>query len=678
MLIDEGRIVAADGRWRTAGDIDDVRVPETIQALLGARIDGLPASEKMTLQAASVVGERFTVTELAVLTESRSAAPPEALVRRGLLLEDRRDAETPALRFKHLLIRDVAYSQLPKAERADLHDRLVRHLESSVGDRSAEFSALVAHHAHRAWALAAEIHAEPGSLGVRAARAVAWLCLAGDRALGIYAMATALSYYTHAPEIARTHLTDAPAVIRLFQNRGRALELRGSFEEALVNYQELEAFGSERGQDALVALALAHQATLLVIPTSNLIDPQRGEQLLARALEIARASGDRALVARLQWSRLNLFFWSGRLEEAWSAGEEAVHLARELGQGELLAFALNDLARACLWPNVRLEDGERALLESRALFEAQDNTAMITDNLTTKALWLLWRGDLEEADSAVGELRRTSEASDNGWGLSATNWLEQELALERGDIGRSIERGTEAVRLGREANNLLPRFNALADIWSAHHLLGADEDADGELRAAAELSSHLPTWGGHITGLRARRAVSAGRLDEARTLLDEARRLEREGLRMPNFQTLTDLVELEIELAEGRYGAAVEHAAPALARYSEGGMRLWLADLEWCWGEALRLLGDNESAGIHFERAAANAEALGRRRVLWRIHASTGIAEEALGHPEEAETARARGRKVAAGIEKSIGDGRLVERFRALPLVRSLVVAAPR
>ncbi|MFN2520853.1 MAG: AAA family ATPase [Candidatus Limnocylindria bacterium] len=678
MLIDDGRIVLAQGRWRAAGDIGDVRVPETILALLGARVDGLPAGEKAMLQAASVVGERFTVAQLGVLIESPSAAPPEALVRRGLLLEDRRDPETPALRFKHLLIRDVAYSQLPKGGRADLHDRLARHLEGTLGDRSAEFSELVAHHALRAWSLAAEIHADPAVLRARAARAVEWTSLAGDRALGIYATATAASYYTQAIEMAHGQDIDVPTVVRLYQNRGRALELRGAFAEAQSNYRDMEGFASERGEDALVALALAHQATLLVIPTSSLLDTRRGEELLAKALGIARASADLALVARLQWNRLNLFFWSGRLDDAWSAGEEAVALARELGLHELLAFALNDLARSLLWPNVRVQEGERALLESRALFDAQDNKAMITDNLTTRALWLLWRGDLVEAGAAVAELRRTSEASDNGWGLSATSWLEQELALEHGEIGRSIERGREAVRLGHDANNLMPRFNALADIWSAHHLVGADEVADEDLRSAAELSTRLPAWGGHITGLRARRAATAGRLDEARMLLEEARRLERNGLRMPSYETLTDLAEVEIDLAARDIEAAVGHAAAALARYEGRGMRLWLADLEWSCGESLRLRGDLDAARGHFVRAVAHAEALDQRRLLWRVHASRALVEEALGDRQEADAARVRGREAAGAIQVSIGDPSLVERFRALALVRSVFVAIPR
>jgi class 3 adenylate cyclase len=669
MLIDDGRIALVDDRWRVSGDIGDVRVPETIQALLGARVDGLPATERATLKAASVLGERFTVSQLHALTEG--GATTDALLRRGLFLEDRRDPETAALRFKHRLIRDVAYGQLPKAERADLHDRFARQLEDTVGNRDAEFGDVVAHHAGRAYALAAELHGPPTVVHERAQRALRWLERAGDRALGIYATATALGYYTEALAIARADAADLSIVVRLFERRGRALELRAAFGDALENYVDLETLATERGDEATVALSLAHQVTLFVIPTANL-DPQRGEQLLQKALRTARASGDRALEARLQWTGLDLFFWSGRLEQAWAAGEEAVTLARSLQLDELLALSLNDLARAYLWPSRRVEDGERALRESRDLFVAQGNTAMLTDNLTTHAVWLFWRGDLDGARGAVAELRQASEASGNLWGLSATNWLEQELALERGEIDRSIERGREAVRFGRDANNLMPRFNALASIWSAYHLIGCDDLADDELRSAADLSARLPSWGGHITGLRAQRAVAAGRVDEARALVDDAHRLERSGLRMPHYEALTDLAEVEVAFASGNCGEAATIAAAALARYSERDMRLWLPELEWSLGEARRRSGDHATAIAHFAQAADQAAQLGRNRILWQIHASRALAEDELGNVAAAQRARASGRAALSTIERSIADQQLVARFRAMPLVRSL------
>ena len=669
MLVDDGRIALRDDRWRVSGDIGDITVPETIQALLGARVDGLPAAERATLKAASVLGERFTVSQLHTLTGGRAA--PDALVRRGLFLEDRQDPETAALRFKHRLIRDVAYGQLPKAERSQLHDRFARQLEDAVQNRSAELSELVAHHATRAYALAAELHDTAAVVHGRAQRALLWLERAGDRALGIYATATALGYYTEALAIARGIDADVSTVVRLYERRGRTLELRAAFDEALENYVDLERFAAEHGDEAVVALSLAHQVTLFVIPTASL-DPQRGEQLLEKALRTARSSGDAALEARLQWTGLDLFFWSGRLEQAWAAGEEAVALARSLHLDELLALALNDLARAYLWPSQRVADGERALRESRDLFVAQGNTAMLTDNLTTHAVWLLWRGDLDRASAALAELRTASEASGNLWGLSATNWLEQEIALERGEIDRSIERGREAVRFGREANNLMPRFNALASIWWAHHLIGADDVADDELRAAAQLSARLPSWGGHITGLRARRALADGRLDEARALLDEARTLERSGLRIPHYEALTDLVEVEVALASGNCAEAATIAAAAMARYSERDMRLLLPELEWSVGEARRRCGDHSSAVAHLARAADQATQLGRHPILWQIQASRALAEDELGNVAAAQRARASGRAAIAIIERSIGDEQLVARLRAMPLVRSL------
>lgn len=431
MLIDDGRIASADGRWRAVGDVRDVRVPETIQALLGARLDSLPLAEKTTLQAASVIGERLTVRQLSALLADRAgSAAPEALVRRGLLVEDRDEPEVAALRFKHVLIRDVAYGELPKVERAELHDRLARQLESEVGDRSGEFSELVAHHAESAYALAAEVHADPTVLRGRAPRAAAWLIRAGDRAFGMYGLELALRYYDRALELASAGAVDAPTIVKLHQDRGRALELRGAYDDALANYADLDRFGRERGDDATSALGLALQANIYNTPTSKL-DPARARELMAEAVKKARSAGDRALIARLQWMRINLLWWDGHVEEAWEAGEESARVARELGLEDLLALALNDIARTYVFEGSRAGDGERALAESRELFIRQGNKAMLADNWTTTIFWLMWRGDLEGMQRSLEELRRITAESQNPWGIATGFGLQQMLAFER-------------------------------------------------------------------------------------------------------------------------------------------------------------------------------------------------------------------------------------------------------
>ena len=117
MLIEDGRVVQLGGRWRATPDAATVAVPETIVALLAASIDRLGAEEKRALQLASIIGERFELAQAAALDEDGSTSALEGLElleRKGLILEDREAGGAGAMRFKHLLVREVAYGSPPR------------------------------------------------------------------------------------------------------------------------------------------------------------------------------------------------------------------------------------------------------------------------------------------------------------------------------------------------------------------------------------------------------------------------------------------------------------------------------------------------------------------------------------------------------------------------------------
>ena len=103
-----------------------VAVPPTIQALLAARLDQLDPAERVVLERGSVEGRVFHRGAVQALSpeEAQLDGPLTALVRRELVRPDRPQLPgEDAFRFRHLLIRDAAYDALPKATRAELHER---------------------------------------------------------------------------------------------------------------------------------------------------------------------------------------------------------------------------------------------------------------------------------------------------------------------------------------------------------------------------------------------------------------------------------------------------------------------------------------------------------------------------------------------------------------------------
>ena len=162
MLMDEGDLVAENGHWRPVRDLTELSVPPTINALLAARLDGLPSPERAVLERGAVEGKVFhrgAVLELVTEAERREL-PVQllALTRKELLRPDRSEfAGEEAYRFRHLLIRDAAYQAMPKATRADLHARFADWLARAAGDRVVEYEEIIAYHLEQAYQYRVEL-----------------------------------------------------------------------------------------------------------------------------------------------------------------------------------------------------------------------------------------------------------------------------------------------------------------------------------------------------------------------------------------------------------------------------------------------------------------------------------------------------------------------------------------
>jgi class 3 adenylate cyclase len=150
-LIDERLIVHESGRWRAAQGIEQVALPDTIQAVLAARIDLLPPAEKRAVQAAAVVGRIFWPGAVAGLLNGEADQVDEtldSLERRDLVLSRIGSAMAGEreLIFKHILTRDVAYESLPRRDRPAAHARVGGWIETTFGERRGEVAELLAHH----------------------------------------------------------------------------------------------------------------------------------------------------------------------------------------------------------------------------------------------------------------------------------------------------------------------------------------------------------------------------------------------------------------------------------------------------------------------------------------------------------------------------------------------------
>src|SRR5215510_7603545 len=150
-LVETGVLAGERGAYRLTRPVKALQVPATVQTILAARIDRLPAEEKQLLQAASVIGKDVPYALLAAIAEQ-----PEEMLRRGLahlqeaeFLYEKQLFPDLEHTFKHALTHEVAYGSLLQERRRELHARIVDAIEALHGDRLAEHTERLAYHAVR-------------------------------------------------------------------------------------------------------------------------------------------------------------------------------------------------------------------------------------------------------------------------------------------------------------------------------------------------------------------------------------------------------------------------------------------------------------------------------------------------------------------------------------------------
>ena len=428
MLVDEGTIVQEGDRWVAAPTASEVRVPKTVEALIRARLDTLPRRERSTLQAGSVIGRIFDRPMLDGLVDDTEGLDTaiENLVLRDLVTEENAQQGQASYRFKHILVRDVAYATLPKARRAALHARIARAMASLPADRAAELVEIRAYHLEEAVKLEIEVNAEP-DVSLRQ-EAVAALEASGRKAFARDDNRAARSLLERCllmrPE-PEAHQLEVECLLLDVEYR------LGRHQQAKEKGLRIAAAARAIGRKDLEGRAILAQGRGIWIG-----DPEGGaEKAIARLMEAHSLLKDAGDLVNLQEAAYQLGYggwWFGRLEEAWPWWAEARAVSRQLGDRGLEARALVQLG------GIRYHQGRmpEALAMRREAFE------------------------LGEAGGS--RVNRASAALRYGWLVALTSSIDEGLAL--------IESGIQALEEASENWELASALQTAG--WS--RLLGGD------------------------------------------------------------------------------------------------------------------------------------------------------------------------------------------------------------
>jgi class 3 adenylate cyclase/tetratricopeptide (TPR) repeat protein len=641
MLLDRGLLVQEGATYTLTGPVEALDVPETLHALIAARLDGLSADERRLLQDAAVLGKTFTRDALAALASSEVEieALLTALARKEVLgvQADPRSPEHGQYGFLQDLVRHVAYETLSKRERRARHLAAAEYLRDAFAADEDEVVEVIASH----YLAAHETAPDAEDAAETKAKAQAMLVRAGERAESLAAAAEARRYFEQAAE-----LTD----------------------------------------DAATRAALLGRAGDMAVRAA---DPDAARRFFEQSIALYEDEGDTHSAARVSTRLARLERFTGKLDEALARMERAFEVISGDEPDEDLALLAARLAFAYWTAGDLGRATERAEL-ALDIGEANGYMEAVAMALGAKAAVAHSRGHREEALGL--ERHELAVALEHDLTELATNayFILSDAAFHRDRYAEALTHQDEALALARKLGNRPYEWSILAERTYALFMTGHWDEA---LEVMEDLTEEQARSGGMFMSLL------SGPLEIHlhRGDIAEARRLY---ALFPNLERSADVQEracfFGATAALFRAENRLRDALGAGQKVTEGQETLTISHQAIEQGlvealEAALALGDRATA----EELLGTIEAvpLGRRPPYLEAHRHRFYARLD-GDPERLGEAAARFREIGipfwlavtllehgelTGDESSLAEARdIFEGLRATPWLERLTAATPR
>jgi class 3 adenylate cyclase/tetratricopeptide (TPR) repeat protein len=409
-------------------------IPDTLQALIAARIDRLPAQEKLLLQRAAVIGRVFWKGAVAYLSPDLGELEEvlDDLLLRDFLLREARSSISgeAAYRFKHVLIREVAYTGLSKSARAQHHARFAEWLHERAGDELLEIRA---YHLDQAAELLAELDgAPPAELAAEAAEA---LTAAGKRAVAREAFKSGRKLLGRAVEL-------EPTLERRYL-AARAARQEGDLAAVAAEMGRVRDDARTEGNRLLEARALTALGDVALRWSS---DVAGAERLVEEAIGLLDGDTDPDAHFDALLGRVNIGAVRGDLSDIIRHLEQAFAVGVAAGRKDLQTTAAQGLAQSHI---VRLDLDEAEPLVLRALALAEEGGSVRALSSARSALGLLHtvRGELDEAEVIFEDVRVALAEIGYQPGLAYVYDRLGDVRFYKGDLKGAEKAFRESIRL---------------------------------------------------------------------------------------------------------------------------------------------------------------------------------------------------------------------------------------
>jgi len=553
VLEDRGALVDEDS---AVEGLSSLGSPESVQAIIAARLDGLSASEKTLLQDASVVGRAFWPGVLVDVAGSSEEIVHDALrrltrkelVRRARVSSVENETE---FSFAHALVRDVAYGQIPRVPRAHKHVAVARWIEQIAGERVSDSAELLAHHYEVALGLLKSAGITQGVEDLEVSARRSWV-IAGERAMALD-IERAEHCFDEALRLLPASHHDRP---RVLANKAEACLGAGRLEQAERTFQEAAAAFGEQGDRVGQGACFDRLATVLW---------ERGDEgwrgRLALAVETLEGQPPGPELADCYASVASDGLVSSRFDDTIEWADRAIALATALDLDRLIARPLSyrGMARACLGDLGGLDDLERALAIAEGSGSSRTHAQILY--IMAELQWAL-DGPAKglELATAGAEFAERRGVMDEVAGCRA-------LALgPLFDLGKWDELERSAAEVVRWSSDVGGDYTAVqAQPWRAQVLLWRGKTADASslagyamVRARVIRDPQVLVPSAAAAGLVAAREA---RTDEAAELVEELEGTTDGQMTWYREQFLADLARIcvwsgRLDLAQGQIDRA--------------------------------------------------------------------------------------------------------------------------
>jgi class 3 adenylate cyclase/tetratricopeptide (TPR) repeat protein len=564
-LVESGALRLRSGGYELTRQIPEIRIPETVQSVIAARIDSLSPKRKSLLQMASVIGSSIPIMLLREVVDLSESELQNLLaeLKAAQFLYETPNPIYAQLKFRHALVHEVAYGSLISAKRQMLHARVLRGMESQFRESTFDVVESLAHHAFNA-ALWDE--------------AVNYLCQAGDKAVEFSAYQAAGAFFESSLQ-ALTHLPQDHERIR--QGIDIRLKLR-------------PVFGATAEYDRL-------------------------EYCVAEAESLAKSIDDRPRLAAINDAWSFVHNWRGQLDASIERSLRARNIAREIGDGALELGASFRLGQAYMWRG--------DFRQSVALLE--DNLAWIDGPLrhlrmSTGTGSVLWLGMLGASRGRLGNFPAAMDAAQKAcliadevqrpYDIALAYWWAGFILSHKGDVPaalRYLEHGFEVCRSG-QVNFLVPVLSI--SLGYTYALAGRTAEGIALLTKALGFSraskfTYGEAWSSAYLGFaKLLDNDYEGMLDHARGVLELARKHMYRAIEVDALRLLGDVHRKGPAPAQDE---AERHYLRAREMCLELGLRPELARCEIGLGQTLVQSGRLAEAERLFDSASQLCRSMG-------------------------------------------------------------------